>query len=140
MDSVLERLDALTERESSCLRAYRRLAGAIADPACGVILGLLARETEEDRALLRRLVAGALDALSAPAAPASGHELTELEALSRAAHACADELRELQRRERDAGESTICLLLDALANDSERHAHLLDLLAARCRSESHPTG
>jgi hypothetical protein len=138
MDAVLERLNALTARESSCLLAYRLLAQEIADPATGVILGLLARETEEDRALLRRLVAGALDALSAPACATRGQDLARLEELSRTERACADELRELQCRQGESGDTAVCLLLDALANDSDRHAHLLDLLIARCKS--HPTG
>jgi hypothetical protein len=139
---VFERLDAVTAKESTCLQAYRRLAQDIADPMTGVILGLLERETNEDRSLLRRIAAGALDALSAPASARCGseHELAQLEALSRSARACAAELRDIECQERDAGDNTICLLLDALANDSDRHAHLLDLLAARCRAESHPTG
>jgi hypothetical protein len=154
---ILHRLQLLAHDKSASLKTLRHLARDIADPTLDVVLDLLSRDVEQESLLMRRLVNGAFDALTCQSGrPAFWHgaqpegRATDVEALTAEMRVLrsheqrsARELRDLVSCEHELGDDGICLLLDSMASDSDKHAHLLDLLAQRMETvgaKAHPAG
>ena len=130
----LHRIRTVVLDESVALRAYRRLADEITDPTGGVVLGLLAHDVEQDRTLLQRIVAGALDALTPPCPQAARHTtgsadaVREIQALKHASRMRAQQLSDLACSERGLDRAPLAMLLDAMASNADKHALLLEEL------------
>src|SRR5215471_12697016 len=94
---VSQLLRSLERDEGDTLRAYRRVAEQLANPVVGFLLTLLARDREQDRAMLRRISAGALDVLQQTSLPAVGGccDAEGIDTLARAAARRAQELQSL---------------------------------------------
>lgn len=128
---VTHQLQALAADESAWPHALRRLAQHIADPTAEVVLALVARDTEQDRALLQRIVAGALDVLCCRTFSVRDCEeaVSEISVLSRTAATRARQLRELASSERSLDHSPRSLLLEVMAGHCENDARVLEALA-----------
>lgn len=126
--TTLHQLRPLVVEASAQLRAARRLATDIAEPTASEVLQVVATDAERDCVLLRRLLAGALDALQAPrcgAAPGSQAAIAEIRDLAKAASSHGRGLRLLARSERDLGRVPNAMLLEAAADNSDTSARLL---------------
>jgi len=103
------RLRTVVLDETAALLAYRRLAYQITDPTAGVVLALLARDTKQDRTMVQRMLAGALDALTWASSSArlgqqtaveGAHAIAEIDALALTALSRAQRFRDMARSER----------------------------------------
>lgn len=124
----VHQLEALEADASAQLRAARRLATDIAEPTASEVLEIVARDAERDCALVRRLLAGALDALrfSVSGAPRlSETAIAEISSLAQATRSHGRGLHALARSERDRDHAPIAILLQAAADNSDTRAHLL---------------
>jgi hypothetical protein len=138
------RLRSVVLDETAALLAYHRLAYQITDPTAGVVLALLARDAEQDRTMVQRMLAGALDVFNWNSSSArhgqqaaiDGQDaINQIEALARTALSRAQRLRHLARSERDVEHAPRAMLLDAMAFDSEKHARLLADLGGYLRGD-----
>lgn len=95
-------------------------------------MALLERHAEQDRVMLLRISAGALNVLQQTSLPAGGAccYADEIGTLSRSAARRGRELRSLARAERDLGSEPLGMLLEAKAADSDKDARLLENLAS----------
>jgi hypothetical protein len=148
---LLDAVERHAAMEADALGQYEHLAQASGDPVIGLVMRLILDDEERHHSLLKRIASTLRDALnwthSANALPhATVQPQASLEDLSALAHALIDEektgaqaLRRLAEREKGLGSGLDGLLLQMMAMDSEKHAHLLQFvqrrLATRARSE-----
>jgi hypothetical protein len=130
---VVDLLEALTNEGSAALTVYHRLVDESVDPTARVVLALLIRETDHDTSLLRQARAGAHDAIDAERAASRTRDVRwvvdELRSAGRLARARAQQLRDLACRHRGMENHGLALLLEGIAMNSDKHAHLLAQLS-----------
>ena len=144
---------ALAERDA--LQQYVELATASNDPVIALVMRLILEDEERHHGLLKRMEASLRDALdwtySPEALPSAGMPHQPVASgLAETARALIDEermgarfLRNLARQDKRIDGGLPSLLLEMMAEDSDKHARLLqfvrDRLAARARAEDGPS-
>jgi hypothetical protein len=145
--TFLEAIQQHAEGEASTVQTYARIASETSDPVVAVVMELLVDEEQRHHALFQRIGASLRDrfnwaessALPLDAAPTGRTDpqtirlLRDLEAEERRG---AQALRDLAHPERPGQSGLICLLLQAMAMDSDKHARLLAFVAERLASQS----
>ncbi len=129
--------------ETPSVLAYARLGRETSDPIVAVVMELLVEEEERHHTLLERIASSLQDrldwamassALPLGAEPASRteHETAQtVRALEDEERRGAQALRDLAHREVTEETGLACLLLETMAMDSDKHAHLLAFVAER---------
>jgi rubrerythrin len=139
---LLNMLDAVRRHvrdEAASVRTYARLADEAHDPVVTQVLRMLVDDEKRHHAAFERIAASLEDRLAwsaeqsaAGAADASDFATVQLvQALEEEEHDGARVLRQLAHRARRSDEYLSCLLLEAMAMDSDKHAHLLRMVAER---------
>src|SRR6202165_2920848 len=140
---LLEAVERHARAEQDALAQYAFVAVASADPVIALVMRLILEDEERHHGLLRRIEATLRDALnwthspSALPAPALPQQpvARDLVAITRnlveEERTGAGMMRDLAQREKsiDAGLDT--LLLEMMAMDSDKHAHLLQFVQQR---------
>ena len=145
-DTFIRLLDAVEHHaslEEEALGQYEHLAQASGDPVIALVMRLILDDEERHHTLLK-LIASTLrdalnwnyakDALPRTTATAGGtdEDLTSLaRALIDEEKTGAQALRRLAQREKGLGSGLDSLLLEMMAMDSEKHAHLLQFVKGR---------
>jgi hypothetical protein len=127
--------------EAGSIAAYERIQHACGDPAIAGVLGVILEDEQRHHAMLER-VAARLQAefnwsvTRVPDASVSDQTVTaaELRALEQEERNGAQALRELAYRCRDSRDGLTAVLLESMAMDSEKHAHLLGFAERRLTS------
>ena len=140
---LLSAVERHSAAEAAALSQYEHLATASGDPVIALVMRLILDDEERHHGLLRRIESSLRDALewthsanALPNVPAptqatdenlagQAHELIDEE------HAGARKMRELAQSEKGLGGGLHSLLLEMMANDSEKHAQLLRFVEAR---------
>jgi hypothetical protein len=150
-ETCVRLLDAIEQHaslEEKALGEYDRLAEASADPVIALIMRLILEDEERHHTLLKRIAATLRDALNwshspgaLPHAEEVGLQDKNLVSLARALideeHTGAAALRRLAQRERGVDGGLDSLLLEMMAMDSDKHAHLLQFVQRRLESRAH---
>jgi hypothetical protein len=145
--SACERLLGAIERhiqgESSALTEYARLGEASHDAVIGMVMRLILEDEERHHGLLLRIATSLRDALNwtrtadaLPSASAAQPPISpELRSVARGLIQeeldGARALRDLAAREKGIDGGLPSLLLEMMALDSEKHAHLLRFVSRR---------
>ena len=129
--------------EVGSVQTYERLGRETSDPVVAVVMELLVEEEERHHALFQRIAlsledrlnwaTSAIDLLfgSAPSSHSANRTVETVRALELDERRGAQELRNLAHRERGTETGLPCLLLETMAMDSDKHRHLLALVAHR---------
>ena len=139
---LLNMLDAVRRHvrdEATSVQTYVRLANEARDPVVAQVLRMLVEDEKRHHAAFERIAASLTDRLtwSAEQAEAGAAEAGDfatiqlVQALEEEEHNGAQALRELAHRARRGDDYLSCLLLEAMAMDSEKHAYLLRMVAER---------
>jgi hypothetical protein len=157
---TVERLVQAVERhialESDTLDKYEELATASGDAVIALVMRLILDDEQRHHGLLTRIATTLRDGLNWTHSPqalphtSGGEDASRAADLADAARALVEEeftgaqaMRRLARQERGLDSGLDSLLLEMMALDSEKHAHLLRFverrLAARARGFQHPT-
>jgi rubrerythrin len=148
---LLDAVERHAALEADALEQYEHLAQASGDPVIALVMRLILEDEQRHHRLLHRIASKLRDALNWTHSPdalpqPTGAAQASPEDLSTLAHALIDEektgaqtLRRLAAREKGLGSGLDGLLLEMMAMDSEKHAHLLQFvqrrLNTRARSE-----
>ncbi len=151
---LLDVVERHARAEADALEQYVELATASGDPVITLVMRLILEDEERHHGLLRRMGATLRDALCwthSPAAlpPAETPKQpvsTDLAAVARELiaeeHAGARKMRDVANQQKTLNAGLDSLLLEMMAMDSEKHAHLLefvhDRLARRPRAADGP--
>ena len=151
---VLETLRTHGQREDVLLDSYRRVVEETSDEGVRYLGRLIVEDEERHHGLLKRIEATLRDAIDwkhspnalptavTPSQPVMHALIDTSTALIKEEHTGAHHLRELAHREKLANSGLTSLLLEMMAMDSDKHAHLLqfvhDRLASRPREEDGP--
>jgi len=140
---LLSAVERHATAEAAALSQYEHLATASGDPVVALVMRLILDDEERHHGLLRRIESSLRDALNwthsanaLPNVPAPmqateenltglAHELIDEE------HAGARKMRELAQSEKGLGAGLHSLLLEMMANDSDKHAQLMRFVEAR---------
>jgi len=129
--------------ESDALVQYDRIAEESGDPVIALVMRLVLQDEERHHALLERIANSLRDALEwthSPDAlptgqPYSGERAASLASVTRELieeeRQGAKALRHLAHQERKIAEGLHSLLLEMMALDSDKHAHLLQFVEQR---------
>jgi rubrerythrin len=139
--TLVDTVQRHVREEAASIQTYARLADESRDPMVALVMQLLVEDEVRHHAMFERIAASLQDRLSwasesrsvpadsAPADRSQSETLRLLHSLEEEEHVGAQALRRLARQARRSDECTSCLLLEAMAMDSEKHAHLLRLLS-----------
>lgn len=142
-ERLLQAIERHIQGESSALLEYARVGDASHDPAIGLVMKLILEDEERHHGLLLRIATSLRDALnwthsggalpsSGAAAPSAPAELQAVVgALIQEERDGARALRKLAAREKDIEGGLASLLLEMMALDSDKHAHLLRFVSQR---------
>lgn len=134
------------QAETDALSQYDRIAEESGDPVIALVMRLVLQDEERHHGLLERIANSLRDALdwthSSDALPMGKPYTGErAAALASVTHALVEEekhgakaLRNLAQQERKIADGLHSLLLEMMALDSEKHAHLLQFVEQRLRS------
>ena len=150
-EQLLEAVTAHAAAETDALGEYERLAEASGDPVVALLMHLVLEDEERHHGLLQRIAATLHDALYWTHSPEALPQATQPgqrppRDLAAIAHAPVAEeqtgaraLRHLAQREKGIDAGLPSLLLEMMAMDSDKHAHVLQFverrLATRARAE-----
>jgi rubrerythrin len=148
--SPLERLQdtfaAHTVAETETIAAYQRLAETSPDPVVALLMQLVSDDEARHHGLLSRMLARLRATLTwtaeADALPtgtegaASPDELVALQAYVRQEEEGARQLRRIAADEKQLCGGLFALLLETMAIDSQKHAHILRYLLHRARQQA----
>lgn len=141
--SLVRAIDKHVSDEEATVEAYRRLAHETPDPVVAAVMHLLVEDEERHHQLFQRIGRALEDRLNwtpvedvADKAPADARWLHRVRAFETDERRGAESLRTLAHRARQAREPLLCHLLEAVAMDSDKHAHLLRFVAQRLGSAS----
>jgi hypothetical protein len=149
-ESCVRLLDAIERHaslEEEALGEYDRLAEASGDPVIALVMRLILEDEERHHTLLKRIAATLRDALNwshTPGALPNPDEVglpdKNLVSLARGLideeHSGASALRRLAQREKGVDGGLDSLLLEMMAMDSDKHAHLLRFVQRRLESRA----
>jgi rubrerythrin len=143
-DELLRILDAHVGGETEHIDAYRKLAHEIADPVVAVLMDLVIEDEERHHDLLRRMASRlrndieatrAEDALPYASRAPDGRHGEELAAVvegyARDETTSAHEMRHLAKDARSLYGGLLGLLLDTMADDSEKHERIMRFVLKR---------
>jgi hypothetical protein len=139
---LLDAVERHAALEEEALGQYDRLAVASGDPVIALVMRLILDDEERHHNLLKRIATTLRDALNwtrtasalphADSVSPTEHNLASVaRALIEEEHAGAAALRRLAGRERGLDGGLDSLLLETMAMDSEKHAHLLRFVQVR---------
>jgi rubrerythrin len=141
--SLLQAIDRHVSEEESSVEAYRRLARDTPDPVVATVMRLLVEDEERHHRLFQQIGRALEDRLNwAPVqsdcttTPPDVGWLGRVRAFEADERRGADALRTLAHRAQQAREPLLSHLLQAVAMDSDKHAHLLRFVAQRLASTS----
>lgn len=136
-------MDAHVSGEAKHIAGYRALRDAIADPVVSVLMDLVIEDEDRHHDLLRRMasrlhsdieatsVAGAIP-FTRSAKGSWAKEIAELvEDYARDEIAGSREMRRLARECRSLYDGLLGLLLDTIADDSEKHERIIRFILKR---------
>ncbi len=151
---LLDAVERHALAEEDALDQYEYIGVASGDPVIALVMRLILDDEARHHGLLKRIEASLRDALNwthspealpptATPQPPVGKDLMERTAgLIEEERTGARYLRDLARREKAIGAGLQSLLIEMMAMDSEKHAHLLEFvrerIAARARGEEGP--
>jgi rubrerythrin len=146
-DELLRILDGHVGGETEHIDAYRKLAYEIADPVVSVLMDLVIEDEERHHDLLHRMASRlrndleatkSADALPyASRAPDGGQGLAAVvEGYARDETTSAREMRRLAKDARSLYGGLLGLLLDTMADDSEKHERILRFVLKRLEALS----
>ena len=152
---LLDAVERHALAEQDALQQYEYIGNASRDPVVALVMRLILEDEERHHGLLKRIEATLRDALNwthspdalpptvTPQPPVARDLAAFTTALIEEERTGSRYLRDLARRERTIGAGLHSLLIEMMAMDSEKHAHLLeyvrDRLASRARAEDGPT-
>jgi rubrerythrin len=133
--------------EADALGQYEQLAVASGDPVIALVMRLILDDEERHHGLLKRIAATLKDALDwthTPDALPHGRETTPAQSnladlartLIEEERSGAQALRRLAQREKGIDAGLDGLLLEMMAMDSEKHAHLLRFVQRRLEARA----
>jgi len=153
-EALVERLYDTIERhiqaEANALSQYDRIAEESGDPVIALVMRLVLQDEERHHTLLERIASSLRDALEwthSPDALPTGQPYSgeRAAALAHVTRELIDEerqgakaLRKLARTERTIADGLHSLLLEMMALDSDKHAHLLQFVEHRLRAAVRP--
>lgn len=148
---LLDAVERHATAEQDALAQYEYLRNASDDPVIALVVQLILDDEARHHGLLKRIEATLRDAIEwshSPAAlpvtvhlqgPGTAKLVETATQLIKEEHSGAHYLRDLANRDRDASAGLQSVLIEMMAMDSEKHAHLLqfvhDRLAARSRNK-----
>jgi hypothetical protein len=144
---LLDAIEQPASLEEDALAEYDRLAEASADPVIALTMRLILEDEDRHHTLLKRIAATPRDALNWSHTPAALPHADEVglpdKNLVSLARALIDEertgaaaLRRLEEREEGVDGGLDSLLLEMMAMDSDKHAHLLRFVQRRLESRA----
>jgi len=140
---LLNAVERHTTAEAGALAQYEHLASASGDPVVALVMRLILEDEERHHGLLRRIESSLRDALNwthsasalpsmpAPTEPDTENLATVAHALIEEEHVGARKMRELAQTEKGVSGGLHSLLLEMMALDSDKHAHLLRFVEQR---------
>jgi hypothetical protein len=146
VERLLDAVRRHVQAETDALGHYQRIAEDSGDPVIALVMRLVLQDEERHHGLLQRIADSLHDALEwshSPGALPLGERVPASRAagLANVAHELIDEerqgakaLRQLANQERGIADGLHSLLLEMMALDSEKHAHLLQYVERRLRS------
>ena len=145
---LLEKVERHAAAEAGSLVSYEQIKQESDDPVVALVMGLILEDEERHHGLLRRMEATLRDAINwthspsalpTSTAPATPHQ-KDLGAIAKdlvaEERSGAHMMRDLARREKGIDAGLDSLLLEMMAMDSEKHAHLLEFVHDRLVSRS----
>lgn len=149
LDSLLQTVERHAEAEADALVQYEYLGKASDDAVITLVMRLILDDEVRHHALLKRIAITLRDALNWTSSPnalprsARAAEETDAEGLVTLAHELIEEertgaefLRRLATREKHLDSGLDSLLLEMMAMDSEKHAHLLRFVERRLQARA----
>jgi ferritin-like protein len=145
---LLDAVERHASAEHDALAEYAFVAEASADPVVALVMQLILEDEERHHGLLRRIEATLRDALywthspsalpptSLPQPPLSRDLVAIARNLVEEERSGARMMRELAHREKGIDAGLDSLLLEMMAMDSEKHAHLLQFVQQRLEKRS----
>jgi hypothetical protein len=132
-DRLIRALEAHQAAGAHDLAEYRALQGRLPDPACTLLLDLIAEREERNQALLQIVVQRLHDqAVDGPSMHSTDPAVvTTLRALIRDQHEGGRYLRHLARQAPTLSNGIYTTLLETMARDSETHVAMLRFLLRR---------
>jgi rubrerythrin len=142
LERLLHAVDTHAAAEEDALGQYEYLATASGDPVVALVMRLILDDEVRHHGLLHRMAATLRDALDwttspealptrAPRARQSGGFAKLARSLIEEERTGAHALRRLADREKDINGGLDSVLLEMMAMDSEKHAHLLQFVQRR---------
>jgi rubrerythrin len=139
---LLDAVERHASLEEEALGQYDRIAVASGDPVVALVMQLILDDEERHHRLLERIATTLRDALSwthsasalphtEKATPTEQNLASVARALIEEEHAGASALRRLAGREKGVDGGLDSLLLEMMAMDSDKHAHLLRFVQTR---------
>jgi hypothetical protein len=134
--------------ESASVETYARIGRETNDPVVAVVMELLVEDEQRHHTLLQRIATSLHDRLkwatdssalpigTEPATRTDGETVETVRALELEERRGTQQLRDLARRDRTTETGLPCLLLETMAVDSDKHAHLLAFVAEHLASRN----
>jgi hypothetical protein len=141
--TLLQAIQQHVEEEGSTVQTYARIRRETDDPAVACVMELLVDEEERHHALFERIATSLRDQFNwatesstlplatAPAGRADPETAQLVRDLEEEERRGAQALRELARPAGPGEPGLVCLLLEAMAMDSDKHARLLAFVSRR---------
>jgi rubrerythrin len=139
--SFIDTVESHISAEAASIQTYHRLVRQTSDPFIRVVMDLLIQDEARHHALPRQIAENLRAELTwSPESPpsltdeapdADGPTAVEVRGLEAEERRGAEELRDLAQRQRRGDAELVCLLLEAMAMDSDKHARLLSFVARR---------
>jgi hypothetical protein len=148
LERLRDTVQAHINAETGLLTTYKQLAATTRDPVMALLLNVVLDDEERHHTLLERMAARlhaslnwlpAPDALptgSEPAPAPSDDQIATLRALAEHEEEGARQMRRIAAQEGDLYGGLFTVLLEAMAMDSEKHAHLLRFLQRRAQQQA----
>ena len=151
-EQLLGAVGAHAAAETAALGEYGRLAEASADPVIALLMRMVLEDEERHHGLLQRIAATLRDALYWTHSPGalpqetSQHQRPPRDLVAVAHALVAEEqtgaraLRHLAQREKGIDAGLHSLLLEMMAMDSDKHAHVLQFVERRLATRARAAG
>jgi hypothetical protein len=145
---LLDAIERHAAAEADALAQYEYVSKASGDPVVAFVMRLILEDEERHHGLLKRMEATLRDALDwtrspnalpssgVPEAPVEQHLAESVGSLIHEENTGARYMRELARQEEAVGADLHALLLEMMAQDSEKHAKLLGFVRVRLAARS----
>lgn len=148
VERLLQTVEAHIAAEAETLPTYERLGRESGDPVVDLVMQMIVEDEVHHHGLLRRIGASLRDALywshSAEALPAAFQPTarTSPQAVADAGELIKEELdgarklHQVAREQRKLSGGLVSVLIEAMAQDSEKHARLLQFVQTRLAEHS----